>query len=191
NDHPYVKKYVIGSPADNGGQGGSQNENMNTYIFRLADVYLDYADAILGNNGSTSDPEALKYYNAVRSRAGAFTKSYISYADLLLERKIEFAFEGRAWCDWKTWYYFDPTDALNYFSTQDRGLYSLTYNGGNSFATYFNSNGYPNSDGTAGSVTYPITANTVDLPYPESESLVAPHLAEAPVSFDFSKVKYN
>ena len=191
NDHPYVKKYVIGSPADNGGLGGSQNENMNTYIFRLADVYLDYADAILGNTGSTTDAEALKFFNAVRSRAGAYTKSYLSYADILLERKIEFAFEGRAWCDWKTWYYFDPTDAISYFSTQDRGLYSVTYNGGNTFASYFNSNGYPNTDGTAGSVTYPITPSTVDLPYPESESLVAPHLADAPVSFDFSKVKYN
>jgi hypothetical protein len=191
NDHPYIKKYVIGSPADNGGLGGSQDENLSTYIFRLADVYLDLADAILGNNGSTSDPTALQYFNAVRTRAGTYTKNSISYSDLILERKIEFAYEGRAWEDWKTWYYFDPTDALNYFSTQNRGLYSLTYNGGNMFATYFNANGYPNSDGSNGSVTYAITPNTVDLPYPESESLAAPDLAQPPVPFNFSLVKYN
>ena len=191
SDHPYVKKYVIGSPADNGGLGGSQNENMNTYIFRLADVYLDYADAILGNDASTSDAEALKYFNAVRSRAGAYTKNSITYADLLLERKIEFAFEGRAWCDWKTWYYFDPTDAKAYFSSQDRGLYSIAYNAGHPYATYFNSDGKPNADGSPGSVTYPITDATANLPFPESESLVAPNLALPPVSFDFSKVKYN
>jgi hypothetical protein len=184
NDHPFVKKYVIGSPADNGGLGGSQNENMSTYVFRLADVYLIYADAILGNTGTTSDPEAIKYYNLVRSRAGAYTKTSISYADLLLERKVEFAFEGHAFYDWKTWYYFDPTDALQYFSTQNRGTFSITYNGGNSFITYFGANGLP------GKVNYPITAQTADLPYPESEDLVAPILSQSPVAFDFTKVKY-
>ena len=185
NDHPFVKKYVIGSPADNGGLGGSQNENMSTYVFRLADVYLVYADAILGNTGTTSDPEALKYYNLVRSRAGAYTKTSISYSDILLERKVEFAFEGHAFYDWKTWYYFDPADAKQYFSTQNRGTFSITYNGGNSFITYFGSDGKP------GTVTYPITDKTADLPYPESELLVAPILENTPpVAFDFSKVKY-
>jgi hypothetical protein len=185
NDHAYVKKYVIGSPADNGGLGGSQNENMSTYIYRLADVYLCYADAILGNNASTSDPEAIKYYNLVRSRAGAYTKTSISYADLLLERKVEFAFEGHAFYDWKTWYYFDPNDALQYFSSQNRGTYNITYNGGNPFITFFGSNGYP------GTLSYAITPQTADLPYPESEDLVAPNLmGTPPVAFDFSKVKY-
>jgi hypothetical protein len=185
-DHAYVKKYVIGSPADNGGLGAQQDENMNTYIFRLADVYLIYADAILGNNPSTTDPEALKYFNLVRSRAGAYTKNSISYADLMLERKIEFAFEGHAWYDWKTWYYFDPADAITYFSTQNRGAYNITYNGGNSFISYLGSNGF-----APGTVTYPITKTTADLPYPEAESLAAPALAESPVAFDFSKVKYQ
>jgi starch-binding outer membrane protein, SusD/RagB family len=184
NDHAYVKKYVIGSPADNGGLGGSQNENMSTYVYRLADVYLVYADAILGNTGTTSDPEAIKYYNLVRSRAGAYTKTSISYADLLLERKVEFAFEGHAFYDWKTWYYFDPADALQYFTNQNRGTYNITYNGGNPFITFFGSNGLP------GTLSYPIIAQTADLPYPESEDLVAPILQQPPVAFDFSKVKY-
>ncbi len=48
-DHAWVKKYVIGSPSDNGNLGGQQNENISTYMFRLADVYLIYADALLGN----------------------------------------------------------------------------------------------------------------------------------------------
>ena len=43
---------------------------------------------------------------------------------------------------------------------------------------------------TPGTVTYPITPQTADLPYPESELLVAPSLSLPPVPFDFSKLKY-
>jgi hypothetical protein len=184
SDHAFVKKYVIGSPADNGGLGAQQDENLSTYIFRLADVYLIYADAILGNNTTTSDPEALKYYNAVRTRAGLKPKTSITFMDILWERKVEFAFEGHAWYDWKAWYLFDPANALTWFSTQNRGNYNITYNGGKSFISFLGSNGWP------GTVNYTINSSTADLPYPESELLVAPILQQPPVAFDFSKVKY-
>ena len=166
---------------------GQQNINLNTYIVRLSEIYLIYADAILGNNASTSDPEALKYFNAVRSRAGASTKSSITYDDIFLEKKIEFAFEGHAWYDWKQWYYFDPAKALNYFSTQDRGNYNISYNNGDPFITFFNMDNM-----TPGTVSYPITPSTVDLPYPEAEALIAPNLSpgQPSVPFDFSKLQY-
>jgi hypothetical protein len=183
-DHAFIKKYVIGSPADNGGLGSQQNENISTYMFRLSDVYLIYADAILGNSSSTSDALALKYFNLVRSRAGVPTKSSVSYADLFLERKIEFAYEGHEWYDWKTWYYFDPAAALNYFSTQNRGNYNISWNNGHPFATYF-----AKDNSTIGVVNYAITASTADLPFPEAELTVAPDLTKAPVPFDFSKLK--
>jgi len=186
-DRAYVKKYVIGSPADNGGLGGQQNENIGTYIFRLADVYLTYADAILGNNASTTDAEALKFFNNVRSRAGATTKTSITYADIYLEKKIEFAFEGHAWYDWKQWFYFDQNAAINYFNNQNRGIYNISYNGGNSFVTWFNDATNPK---TIGPRYYTITADKADLPYPSAEILVAPNLGLPPVAFDFSKVKY-
>ena len=186
NDHAYVKKYVIGSPADNGGLGGQQNENLSTYIFRLSDVYLIYADAILGNNPSTSDPQALTYFNAVRTRAGVAPKASVSYADIFLEKKIEFAFEGHAWYDWKQWYYFDPSDALSYFSNQNRGYYNISYNNGSPFVTYLTAT----SPETIGATNYTLSAANTDLPYPESELLVAPNLSLPPVAFDFSKVKY-
>jgi starch-binding outer membrane protein, SusD/RagB family len=184
-DRAYIKKYVIGSPADNGGLGGSQNINLHTYIMRLSEVYLIYADAILGNQGSTSNPEALKYFNLVRSRAGAPTKTSINYADIFLEKKVEFALEGHAWYDWKQWYYFDPANALQYFSTQDRGTYNISYNKGNPFITFFGSD-----NRTPGTLTYPITQSSADLPYPEAEKLVSPNLTAPPVPFDFSKLKY-
>jgi len=185
NDHAFPKKYVIGSPSDNGGLGGSQNINMHTYMLRLAEVYLIYADAILGNQASTSDPQALRYFNLVRSRAGAPAKTSITFADIFLEKKVEFALEGNAWYDWKRWYYFDPTRALQYFSTQNRGAYNISYNKGNPFITFFGSD-----NRTSGAVTYPITSTTADLPYPEAEKLVSPNLAAPPAPFDFSKLKY-
>lgn len=184
-DRAYIKKYVIGSPADNGGLGGSQNENISTYILRLSEIYLVYADAILGNSASTSDPEALKYYNAVRQRAGAKTKTSITYADIFKEKKVEFAFEGHAWYDWKQWYYFDPSNALHYFSTENRGNYNISYNNGSPFVTYFGQDNVK-----PGFVSYPITSATADLPYPEAEVLVSTNLQLAPVAFDFSKLKY-
>jgi len=184
-DHAWVKKYVIGSPADNGNLGGQQNENISTYMFRLADVYLIYADALLGNSASTSNAEALKYYNAVRERAGVAPKTSITYADIFLEKKIEFAFEGHEWYDWKQWYYFDQSNALQYFSSQNRGNYNISYNQGNPFITYFGTDNQ-----APGSVNYPITPNTADLSYPEVELSTAPALSLPPEPFDFSKLKY-
>jgi hypothetical protein len=184
-DHAYVKKYVIGSPADNQGLGSQQNENISTYMLRLSDIYLTYADAILGNSASTSDAEALKFYNLVRSRAGVAPKASITYADLFLERKVEFAFEGHEFYDWKTWYYFNPAAALAYFSTQNRGNYNISYNQGHPFITYFAADNF-----TTGVVNYQITANTADLPFPESELIVTPNLTRPPVPFNFSKLTY-
>src|SRR3569833_238692 len=46
--HAQIKKYVVGSPADNNGKSAFQSTGMNTYIMRLSDVYLIAAEAILG-----------------------------------------------------------------------------------------------------------------------------------------------
>ncbi|MDH5380689.1 MAG: RagB/SusD family nutrient uptake outer membrane protein, partial [Cyclobacteriaceae bacterium] len=53
--HSAVKKYVIGNPGDNGGQVCFMSTGINTYVLRLADVYLIYAEAVLGNSANTSD----------------------------------------------------------------------------------------------------------------------------------------
>ena len=74
---------------------------------------------------------------------------------------------------------------MNYFNNQNRGTYNISHNGGNPFYTYF---GQDNQ--TPGTVKYTITEDKADLPYPESELLVAPVLSKAPVAFDFSKIKY-
>ena len=175
NDHAYVKKYVIGSPADNDG-GAEMAAYENTYQLRLAEIYLIYAEAILGNNSSTTDPTALQYFNAVRTRAGIPSLTSIAFSDIFQEKKVEFAFEGLEWYDWVRWTYFDPTNANAYFTNQLRGHYNIVYNSYNNYTvTYDNT-------------TYPVTSATTYLPWPETELEIAPNLLQAPVAFDFSKL---
>src|SRR5688500_19564522 len=65
----YVKKYVVGKSEDVGG-AAQQNYPNDTYMMRLAEMYLIYAEAVLGNAASTTDATALAYFNAVHTRSG-------------------------------------------------------------------------------------------------------------------------
>ncbi|WP_207429163.1 RagB/SusD family nutrient uptake outer membrane protein [Pedobacter sp. SYSU D00535] len=175
-----IKKYIIGTPEDNGGKGGFMTAFINTYMLRLAEVYLIYAEAILGNAASTSDSEALKYYNAVRKRAGMPEKTTITFMDIFQEKRVETAMEGTAWYDIVRWSYFDMPGALKYIAEQDKGTYTVTY--------------VPNSNPRSYNFTYtsefyPATAETMMLPLPEAEKVNAPSLLLDPVPFDFSKLK--
>ena len=103
-----IKKYVIGQGKDFGEPNiQPQRYPNNTYMLRLAEMYLIYAEAALGNSTSTTDAKALQYFNTIRKRAGL-----PEYADpvtgnvipltldaVLNERFKEFAIEGMAWYD--------------------------------------------------------------------------------------------
>lgn len=74
-------------------------------LFRLADVYLMYIEALIEKGGgATSDAKALNYINEIRSRAGVdlFTSS-ITRSDLRKERRKELAFEGLRYFDVVRW----------------------------------------------------------------------------------------
>jgi hypothetical protein len=174
----FIKKYVVGSPADNGGKGNFMAAYINTYMLRLAEVYLIYAEAILGNNATTADAEALKYYNAVRSRAGVPTKTSINFDDIFQEERFETVMEGTFWFDIVRLYYYNPQKALNYISNEDKGNYTIEYIEGSSNPKKYNT--------TYSSEYYPATIETMYLPFPEAELLIAPSLSEPPVPFDFS-----
>jgi hypothetical protein len=114
-----IKKYVVGTNDDNG-VSYKQSSGINTYMQRVAEVYLNLAEAILGNDASTSDATALQYYNAVRTRAGMPTKSSITYEDLRYERRIELAFEGQYWFDLLRRSYYQQQEVVNYLNNQSR-----------------------------------------------------------------------
>ena len=114
-----IIKHVYGTHAYNG-QTYLHNSGANAYMMRLAEVYLNLSEAIMGNNSNTSDAEALKYYNAVRERAGMETKRVISYDDIHYERRIELAFEGQYWYDLLRRSYYKRQEVLNYVNAQHR-----------------------------------------------------------------------
>lgn len=96
----HIKKYIIGKGTDCGGNVGiNQDAANNIYLIRLSDMYLTYAEAVMGTANSTSDPKALEKFNGVRKRAGVTTLDNITYYDILAERRREFAFESITWFD--------------------------------------------------------------------------------------------
>lgn len=118
-----VKKYVVGSAEDHpGAVTSNQAVALNSYMLRLADVYLIYAEAAIGAGASTSDGKALQYMNAVRARADLDPLTSISFYDVFKERRVEFAFEGISWFDVKRYYYRNPAEAIAYLNSQQRGM---------------------------------------------------------------------
>ena len=114
-----LKKGVLGTKADVAPSGLAQMASpLNTYIQRLADVYLMKAEAILGNAESTSDGEALAAFNAVRLRAKVDPYSSITFMDILRERRIEFCMEYFNWWDMATYYRWKPQTMLDFFNNQ-------------------------------------------------------------------------
>ena len=126
-----IKKYVIGSPIDLAGIAAQQHYPNDTYMMRLAELYLIYAEAEIGNNSSTTDPTAVEYFNAVHTRAGlppyevggANGSGPLSLDMVYSERFKEFAMEGMAWYDFVRIHYWNPQKAFDMLNSQDRGLF--------------------------------------------------------------------
>ena len=113
-----LKKGVCGTKADCAPSTCAQMASpLNTYIQRLADVYLMKAEALLGNQASTNNPEALAAINTVRSRAGVAPLKELTFDKILRERRIEFCMEYFNWWDMVTYYRWKPQTMLNFFNT--------------------------------------------------------------------------
>ncbi|HEX8328940.1 MAG TPA: RagB/SusD family nutrient uptake outer membrane protein [Hymenobacter sp.] len=170
---PAFKKYVIGGPTapGNDGQVGSLNTDINTYILRLSDVYLTHAEAILGNNASTTDAAALASFNKVRTRAGLTAATSIDQMSMLRERRSEFGMEGQFWFDLLRLNDYNPSAAIAYVSKQHRNTFNYTPAAAVKVTE------------PANIVTVTPTANSFKLPYPLVERQTNPKLSEEPVPY--------
>lgn len=121
DDKCNIVKYVIGKIDDNG-QSYQQSSGLNTYMQRLPEVYFNYAEACMGNTGSTTDALALECMNKVRTRAGMPTLTSIDYKTLIYERRIELAYEGQYWYDLLRRSYYQQSEIIGYINNQWRNV---------------------------------------------------------------------
>lgn len=88
----YTPTALPDGTSDTGGSNDFQiSQDQDYVVIRFADVLLMAAE--LGS------PNALSYYNLVHERAGLTKKASVTKADILEERRFEFAFEGLRYWD--------------------------------------------------------------------------------------------
>ena len=86
-----------------------------SYIdMRLAEVYLNYAEAVVENGSGFGDKElAENYLNALRRRAGHTDRISLTLESVLKERRVEMAFEGKRFWDMNRRREFHPEFSNN------------------------------------------------------------------------------
>ncbi|WPR77177.1 RagB/SusD family nutrient uptake outer membrane protein [Algoriphagus sp. NG3] len=178
NSRAWVKKYVVGRPEDNDGKVVQQGTEINTYILRLADVYLTYAEAVLDKDPA----EALKYVNMVRARAGVNALTSVTWEDVFEERIKEFAMEGQAWYEFTKLEYYDPAKAYSILSSQDRGTFRI-YADQIPDPTMWEIE-IPEDDTSPRFFT--VNESNFKIPIPSAELSRAPNLRKPAVPYDFS-----
>ncbi len=167
-----LKKHIIGTKKDNNVPIMTLTSSAeHNALLRLADVYLIYAEAILGNSAATTDADALLYFNKVRTRAGLGTVASLNADALLKERRIELAAESQYWSDLVSLSYYNPQKAINLLNGGERVKFSY-------------SGGVATPGDPFGEIT-PATINSFKLPIPSSEITANPKLLDAPVPYSF------
>ena len=176
-----VKKYVCGSTKDNA-LISKQSCPINTYMMRLAEVYLIYAEAVLGNASSTNDAKALRYFNEIRERSGLRGKEIITFEDIRHERRMELCMEGQYWFDLVRWSYYKQQEVINYVISQKRNeIIPVEWDQVNQILEIDESRD-PGSRAIG-----EIDATIFLLPYPESETVQNPLLKATPVPYEFTE----
>lgn len=167
-----LKKHIVGTNVDNSAPTMTLTSSTeHNSLLRLADVYLMYAEAILGNGTSTTDGDALYFFNKVRTRSGLDQVVSITPAMLLNERRIELAGEGHFWNDLVRLSYYDPQTAITILNNQQRVPFKY-------------SNGVATPEEPFGVITS-ATEGTFRFPIPLSEITANPNLMEEPVPYPF------
>lgn len=194
-------KHLYGDAADHlaglGVSASNMHSGLYTHILRLADVYLIYAEAVLGDNASTSDASAIDAFYQVRHRSiSSYSRpTSITFDDIWKERRLELACEGDRWYDYVRLFYFNPQRAIWEIINQRRDVY---YSLGDVYKKYFQAGQTgafvidPNTTRYNTSGTKPnVTAKSFTIPLPSSDISYNSHLAEAPQHVDISQFTYK
>lgn len=184
-------KHIVGNDNDHqigiGHAMARMATSLSTHLLRLSDVYLIYAEAVLGNSASTSDAKALKAFNDVRGRSvqGYEAKTSITWQEIWKERRLELACEGDRWYDYVRWHYYEPAKAIAEIKAQRRNQYiglGGYYETGilDTEVTYYDT----------GAAAPNVTDAHFQLPFPDTDLTMNPNLLLDPVEFDLSTIQY-
>lgn len=167
---------------------GNMTNGLSTHILRLSDVYLVYAEAKIGNNGSTTDASAIDAFYAVRHRAVANEKrpESITWEQVWKERRLELACEGDRWYDYVRLSYYNPQRAIDELKSQRRNEY---FGLNDLYKKYYEDHSYIvnpedqkyNDDA---SKTPNVTTSSFTLPFPTEDVVFNPNLMKEPVHVD-------
>ena len=184
-------KHLYGNAYDHlsatGVSASAQHSQLSTHLLRLADVYLIYAEAVIGNAGSTTDASAIDAFYRVRNRAiNSYTRpSSITWEDVWKERRLELACEGDRWYDFVRLSYYDPQRAINELTNQRRDVY---YNLPDLYEQYYNTGTFTVDPSThrynSNAVKPNVTVSSFTLPLPTEDVVSNPHLMEDPIHVD-------
>ena len=105
-----IKKQVVGGPLGTDNIAIQGNSGFCTPLLRLSEVYLNLAEALMGQRGeeTSTGADVLANVNKVRRRAykseiaqGTYPGDYatVNLDSLMLERRMEFFAEGLYWTD--------------------------------------------------------------------------------------------
>jgi hypothetical protein len=183
-------KHLFGNGYDHeaglGLSAGNMVNGLSTHILRLADVYLIYAEAMIGNNASTTDASAIDAFHAVRSRAISTYErpASITWEDVWKERRLELACEGDRWFDYVRLSYYNPQRAINELKAQRRDVY---YGLDDLYKKYFEDGSFTLTDDQRYNDNPQIpnvTVSSFTLPFPTEDVVFNPNLMEDPIHVD-------
>ena len=185
--HLYGDAYDHKTHAVDGISASNMHSSLATPVLRLSDVYLVYAEAVIGNNNSTTDASAIDAFYKVRSRAikSAARPTSITWNDVWKERRLELAMEGDRWYDFVRRSYYDMSGAINELKQQKRGAY---YGLNTLYKNYYESKSWNVDASTMHYATETLAPNvseqTFTLPFPSQNVVFNGNLQKTPVHVD-------
>lgn len=187
-------KHLYGNAQDHvagvGHSAAYMKNSLATHILRLSDVYLIYAEAMMGTAKQTSDASAIDAYFAVRQRAiptldDSHRPSTLTWEDVWKERRLELAMEGDRWYDYVRVSYYDPQFCINELTSQKRNSFVGL---GDLYEAYYSTQSWsvnPDAMYYDDTVAAPnVTSDSFTLPFPTEDVVFNPHLMEDPIHED-------